>query len=145
MASLLTSNDIKSFSEVLADHFDTFQRDIIIHKEPIKVINTINSNKTYAGYNDSSNANNFTFLPQSKTFPAIVVYENKQSEVTNQVGTFPIGMIKIKVKKEARDYILSGKTEKMEVDGKSFNVVTEDKVQNYLGLAFYIFHLQSTS
>lgn len=145
MASLLSSTAISSFTEVLASHFDTFQRNVVVHKEPIKVVNVINSPKTYAGYNDSSNPNNFTLIPQSQTFQAIVVYEDKQREVVSQVATFPVGLIKIKVKQDARDYIMNGKTEKIVVDGKSFNAVTEDKVQNYLGMVFYIFFLQATN
>lgn len=145
MASLLSKNDRAVFSKVLSDHFDTFRRVITVHKEPTRIINTINSNKTYAGYNDSSNINNFTFVPNSEKFPAIVVYDNKQTEVVSQIASYPAGVVKIKVDKCARDYIINGKTEKIEVDGNSFNLITEDKVQNYLGLVFYIFYLRATS
>jgi hypothetical protein len=145
MASLLTNQNITTLTGVLADHFDTFARTITIHKEPLKVVSSINSNDSYAGYGESSNRVNFTYVPQSQSFQAIVIYKNEQSNEVTQFGSFPEGVIKIKVKKDARDYILNGKTEKINVDGKSFNTVTEDKVQNYLGLEFYIFYLKQTS
>ena len=145
MAKLLSDNDKAVFTKVLSDHFDTFQREITVHKEPTKIINTINSNKTYAGYNDSSNVDNFIFKPNFQKFPAIVVYDNKQAEIASQVATYPAGIVKIKVGQIARDYIMSGKTERIDVDGNSFNAITEDKIQNYLGLVFYIFYLRATS
>jgi hypothetical protein len=54
-------------------------------------------------------------------------------------------MVRIKVEKEASDYIKEGKVEKIEIDGKTFNKITDDKVQNYLGTTFYIFYLQATT
>ena len=38
-----------------------------------------------------------------------------------------------------------GKVEKIEVDGQTFNKVTDDKVQDYLGTKFYIFYLKATT
>ena len=35
--------------------------------------------------------------------------------------------------------------EKIEFDGKAFNTVTSDAVQNFLGTIFYIFYLKQTS
>ncbi len=145
MASLLTNQSITSLTGVLADHFDTFARTITVHKEPLKVISSINSNNSYAGYGETSNQVNFSYVPQSQSFSAMVIYNNQQSSEVTQVGSFPEGVIKIKVKKDARDYILGSKVEKIDVDGKSFNTITEDKVQNYLGLEFYIFFLKQTS
>ena len=54
------------------------------------------------------------------------------------------GVIKIKVEKDARDFIKNGKTERIEVDEKSFNTISDDKIQNYIGLNYYIFYLEAT-
>lgn len=145
MASLLSNQNISTLTGVLADHFDTFARTITVHREPLKVVSSINSNNSYAGYGESSNQVNFTYVPQSQSFSAMVIYNNQQGNETTQVGSFPEGVIKIKVKREARNYILGGKVEKIDVDGKSFNTATEDKIQNYLGLEFHIFYLKQTS
>ncbi len=145
MSSLLSSTEIGGFTGVLLDHFDTFQRNITVHKEPLKVVSTINSANSYAGYGESSNTTQFSYVPQSQTFSAMVIYANHQKGIASQVGSFPIGTIKIKVKEDAAKYINNGKTEKIDVDGKSFNAVTSDRVQNYLGLKFYIYHLEQTS
>ena len=41
--------------------------------------------------------------------------------------------------------VKEGKVEKIEIDGKTFNKITDDKIQNYLGVTFYIFYLQATT
>ncbi len=145
MANLLSSENVAAFTGVLGDHFDTFSRSITIHKEPKKILSSINSNNSYAGYGETSNQAVFTYVPQSQSFQAIISYKNEQASEVTQIGSFPLGMIKIKVQEAAADYIKNGKTEKIEVDGKSFNAVTEDKVQHYLGLQYYMFFLQQTS
>ena len=65
----------------MGDHFDTFKREIVIFKEPIKVINNVTSNNSYAGYGESSNQVEFTYVPVSGVFSGIVsYYEDQQSE-----------------------------------------------------------------
>lgn len=145
MGSLISAEDAVGFTGILSDHFDTFQRSITIHKEPLKTVTTINSNNSYAGYGEASNQNNFTYTAQNQSFPAIIVYGASQTKVSSSVGSFPAGAIKIKVKQDAADYIGQGKTEKIVVDGKSFNAISSDGVQNYLGLTFFSYLLQQTS
>ena len=143
MAELITTDEASSFKQILEDHFDTFKRSVTIHKEPVKIINQVK--KRLAGYGDSSQEENVTFAPQNASFDAIVTYENKQGEIASQIGTYQTGVVRIKVKKEAATYIKNGKTERIEIDGKSFNTITDDKIQNYLGVVFYIFYLQATT
>jgi len=144
MANLIPASEAASFKKVLEDHFDTFKRSITVHKSPVRSITNI-QNSPHAGYGEDSEEANVAFIPQNKNFEAVVVYEAKQGEVASQVGTYEIGLIKIKVKSDAANYIKEGKTEKIELDGKSFNKVTEDKIQNFLGSVYYIFYLQATT
>ena len=146
MASLLTSNDISGFTGVLEDHFDTFSKNIIIHKEPIKQIDNVAATN-YAGYNESSNATNFTFVPVSGIYPAIVNYFNDQeSEAIPELGGISVGkgVVRIKVKDDAKDFIKKGKTERIDIDEDSFNAITDEKVQNYLGSKYYVYYLERT-
>ena len=54
-------------------------------------------------------------------------------------------MVKIKVRKEARDYILDGrKTERIEIDGNSFNIISDESVKKFFNTTFYVFFLQRT-
>lgn len=144
MASLIPSEEQPLFAQTLNNHFDTFKRSITVHKEPVKVVNSA-ANKPYAGYGEDSEEENVSYVPQKKEFDAIVSYANEQTEVSTQVGVYDRGTVRIKVKEEAATYINNGITERIDIDGKSFNKVTDSKIQDYLGAKFYIFYLQATS
>ena len=53
-------------------------------------------------------------------------------------GTF----VRIKVQKNARDYIESGRTEKITFDSKNFKVVGNDTVKTFLDSTFYVYYLK---
>ena len=42
MASLLTSTETTNLVSILGDVFDTFKREVVVHKSPKKVISQIN-------------------------------------------------------------------------------------------------------
>ena len=144
MASLIPESSKTDFKTALNDHFDTFKREIIVHREPIKSVTDIQNNALH-GYGDAAENGNISYITQKKSFFAIVNYNNQQLESSTEVGTLESGTVKIKVQKEAADYIKGGKVEKIEVDGQTFNKVTDDKVQDYLGTKFYIFYLKATT
>ena len=144
MASLISDSTKSEFAKVLEDHFDTFKRLITVHREPIKDVTNIQNNALH-GYGDSAENGNISYITQKQDFYAIVSYNNQQLESSTEVGTLEAGTVKIKVQKEAADYIKGAKVEKIEVDGQTFNKVTDDKVQNYLGTTFYIFYLKATT
>ena len=54
------------------------------------------------------------------------------------------GDCRIKLEKPGRDYIKQGKTEKIVIDGKSFNVQTDEAVKYFFGVRLYVFHLKAT-
>lgn len=144
MASLVSNAEKAVLVKVFADMFDTFKRTITIHKEPVKIFNQV-ANQPMAGYGEDSDEENVTFVPQKKDFYAVVAYSNQQSEVATQVGSYEVGTVRIKVKAEAADYIKTGKTERIEIDGKSFNKITEDKISDFLTVRFYVFYLRATT
>ena len=145
MANLLANTDTSSFTGILADHFDTFKRDIVIYKEPKKVV-SVSSNNVMAGYGESSDSSNVSFVAVSGVFSALVNYQGKQDlpYISDVSANTSKGMIKIKVEKDARDYIKDGKTERVIVDNSSFNIVSDDKLQNFLGLRYYVYFLEKT-
>jgi hypothetical protein len=144
MASLIPDSTKTEFATVLSDHFDTFKRTITVHREPIKSVTDIQNNALH-GYGDAAENGNISYITQKKEFNAIVSYNNNQAESSTEVGTLEAGTVKIKVQQDAADYIKGGKVEKIEVDGQTFNKVSDDKVQNYLGAVFYIFYLRATT
>jgi hypothetical protein len=148
MPSLLTEVEKNNLTPLLEDLFDTFARDIIVHKEPKKIVINSSTN-SLAGYDDSSNENNFTYIPENKTFKAKVKYENAQDiEASKTLEGFPNlltqGLVKIKVRKDAKDYISDGKVERIEIDGKSFNLTTAAAVKKFFNVTFYVYFLKET-
>ena len=106
MANLLTANDKVGLTGALGDHFDTFKREIVIFKEPIKVINNVTSNNSYAGYGESSNQVEFTYVPVSGVYSGIVsYYEDQQSELGEAVGNLFLGQGKVKILKNKDEMI----------------------------------------
>jgi len=148
MSSLLTEIEKNNLTPLLEDLFDTFARDIIVHKEPKKIINNQSKN-SLVGYEDESNQENFTYVPEYQTFKAKVKYENAQDlEAIKTLEGFPNlltqGLVKIKVRKDAKDYISDGKVERIEIDGKSFNLITSAAVKKFFNVTFYVYFLKET-
>lgn len=142
MSNLLTSAQILRATGAANDDFDTYSRNIVVYKEPIKtaVANTNN----YFGYPDDNNID-YTYTYVSGVFPAKIMYNRQTVKEVNSVPvTFSNGDVIIKVRPDCKDYINNGKTENIVVDGNTFNVLTDDGVKNYLGLVFHQYTLERT-
>lgn len=147
MASLLTDIEIANSTGVLGDLFDTFSRPIIVYKEPKKIINQISTN-SMPGYGEAAIKTNITYIPVSGVFNAKVKYNPKQDlellpELKSRLSK---GVVKIKVEREARDFIVkNGKTEKVMIDNKPYNVVTDDTMKRFITAEYFVFFLEAAS
>lgn len=147
MASFLSAGDISSFQNDIDTHFDTFKRQITIHKEPIKNI-VQNSTNQMLGYQEDSNVVDYSYTPRNETFYAIIKY-NDIRENLSEDGELKLKFlnqfVEIKVKEDAKNYIEIDRTEKITFDSKTFNLVSSALVKNYLGLSYYTFYLKETT
>ena len=148
MASLISTQEIADYHQAINDHFDTFKRSITIHKEPIKkIISSPSSFGPVIGYEDNAISEKIEYIPRSQSFEALIDYDAGKGNIKDVVDLkvfMSANTVSIKVKKEARDYILNDKTEKITFDNKSFNLLSQDVVKNYLGLIYYLFYLEET-
>jgi hypothetical protein len=147
MASLLSSTEIAGITGIFGDIFDTFKRDVVIYKEPKKVISQINTENIF-GYGEPSNAVNYTYTPQSGTYSAKIRYIERSSDdpYVVQLGSdIETSIVRLKVRDDARQYINQGKTEKIEFDGKSFKVRGNEIIKNFLGSELYVFYLEEVA
>jgi len=145
MASLIPESSKTDFISALNDHFDTFKEDITIFKEPKKVI-TNQSQSIYAGYGAQKEIVEYETVSQS--FSALVNFRDRQDEeFIDDIKIKDVrGDIRIKVEQDCRDYIKNnGKTEAVIVQGKNYNVITDDGTREFLGQKYFVFHLESTS
>ena len=145
MSSLLSSSEKANLANSFDDIFDTFKREIVVYKEPKKVISTINESQLF-GYGPASNLGNYEYVPVSGVFFATIRYQDfqDQSYRTNISSAVLEGDVRIKVKKEARDFINNGKTESIEFDGKKFNLISSDSVKRFLDSEFFVYYLEVT-
>lgn len=146
MASFLSPSEIANYHEAINDHFDTFKRTIVVHKEPIKNI-IQNTKSQLLGYEENSNIVDYTYTPRSQSFDAIISYNiNKENlPIDNEIKLkFPNQVVEIKVKSDARNYINTDATEKITFDSKNFNLISSDVVKNYQGLIYYVYYLRET-
>ena len=145
MASLITEDSKTVFTTALNDHFDTFKETITVYKEPRKVI-TNKSKNIYAGYGAQKEI--ISYETVSDTFQALVNFSDRQSmEFLPDIKVQDIrGDVRIKVAETCKDYIKgNGRTESIVVQGKSYNVITDDGTREYLGTYYYVFHLEATT
>ena len=148
MASLLKSTETANLVSILGDVFDTFKREIIVHKSPKKVISQINESQLF-GYGEAANPVNYTYTPQSGVYNAKISYiENKSNEyVQDFQSKIDNNIVRIKVQSDAKDYIENGITENITFDNKTFNLVGDHMVKNFLGpsgYTTYVYYLTET-
>lgn len=144
MANLLSNAERIALSRVMEDSFDTFCRDIIVHKEPKKVVKP--SAAPTFGYGASSAPNGFAYTPVSSTFPAVITYPNMTADpIIGELHVrIPNGSVMIKVRKDTRNFINAGKTEKITFDDKTFNVVSDENALKFAATEYYLFLLTAT-
>ena len=147
MASLVTSDEISVFTGDFMNLFDTFKRSVTIHKTPKRIISQINTDFLY-GYGEAGNQASYAYETVSQDFECMVLYKDYQE--SDDLGSIPelryfAGDVRIKVDQETADYIKKGKTEKITIDGKDFQLMTEESVKYFFGVKLYVYHLQFTN
>lgn len=145
MADLLTSVERQNISGIIDDVFDTFKREIVIYKQPIKTIVSTSVSPMY-GYNQQSIEENYTFTQVSGSFYATIKYLNQKEEdngfkdINAQIEN---GLVRIKVQEDAKDFInTSGENYKVTFDNKSFEFVSNDTPKKFLDNTKYYYILK---
>lgn len=149
MGSFVTNNQISIFTGAYLRHWDSFKKQIVIVKEPVKTETTVNTTTSPVfGYEEESQpSSSFTYTTVTGVYDAQVTLELNQDiaeldEIRNYIGH---GQLTIKVKQDARDFIEDGrKTERFDYDGHSYNKFSFDAETNFFGLKFYTYHLERT-
>ena len=150
MANLVPATGKAYLTGALKDHFDTFKEAFTVFKEPTRTFaSDTTTNLSYYGYTKRQKEIHFTNTHVSGVYNGIVTYRGNQQADTVSSDVrhrFSDGDAEIKVESDARKFIKrNGKTLKLTFDDNTFNIVGDERVQNYLGLKFYIFPLKHSS
>lgn len=150
MPSLVSNSEKQILTGLYRDTFDTFSRNIVVYKEPIKQeLITGPSNPGLFGFGDGQVQKQYTYIPVSGVYPAIVRYISVQgniaaAEVIEETNAFvPIGEVIIKVKPDCHQFIQDGKTEKFTFDDREFYFDGEAKAMPFLGALYYTYQLKA--
>ena len=146
MSSLVSNDEVSVFTGDFKNLFDTFQREIVVHKEPKKVVTSL-STTLYAGYRPQ-NQTKTEYIPRTGVFPAMVTYADQaDKEFLEDIhANLVVGDARIKVEKDCYEFIEGGgKTEQISLDGFSFNTKTTAAVKNFFGFKLYVYHLEKTN
>lgn len=148
MAGYLTTDQIFSVTGAQGTLFDTMKREIVVFKQPKRVVTPANVNvqNNYFGYKSENvfNSQVESYEPVSGIFNAQISYKDKQESLElPDINSYTYeGDVRIKVENDCYEYIQKGKTENIQFDGKIFNVVGEARVKNFLGRKMYVYHLK---
>ena len=121
--SFLSASDQSWYENAVDTWFETFKKQIVVHKEPIKNI-IQNTTNQLLGYEENSNIVDYTYTPRNETFDAVIKYnptDNLEENPEIKIK-FIDQLVQIYVKQDARDYISTDRTEKITLDNKIFNI-----------------------
>ena len=144
MGRLLTSTEIASLTGAIGDSFDTFKKEIVVFKQPIRTIADLNVSFLY-GYDTEYKKSNYTYTPVSGVYNALVISNASPATdafIDEAKIEVPDNEIKIKVEKEARDFIKNGmKNERVVIDDRDYYINGSDKKVSMLTKDYYVFKL----
>lgn len=147
MAGFITNNQIYELTGAYHKHWRTFNKRIVVTKEPIKTIVT-NNNTTLPifGYAEESQPlASYTYTSVTGVFMAQVTVnlDQKAVELEDIKNTAAKGTIRIKVEQDCRDFIEDGrKTESIQYGEQIYNTLALDGLHNFFGLKFYTYMLE---
>jgi len=146
MPSLISETEKNVLTGIFGDIFDTFQRPIIVYKSSIRTPVSVDTSNFVYGFGGSQGQDNFTYTEVTGIFPAVIRYGLPPQEITQNadINAFiSAGEVSIKVRKECRDFINDGKTEKIVFDDRTFAIDSDEKKQMFLNSEFFIYKLKA--
>jgi hypothetical protein len=144
MADLLTTTERQNISGIIDDVFDTFKRAIVVYKEPSKTVSDVDLDFMF-GYNAESQSSNYIYTQVTGSYHATIKYIKSTSpdEPSQLLNTdLEDQLVRIKVNKQARDFIENGANQKCFFDNKDFEFISNDTPKIFLGNTYYYYFLK---
>jgi len=122
MPSLISASELVTISTTFDDIFDTRARTLIVYKTPIKIPAPYTESNMVFGFGESQKEDAFTYQQVTGVFPAVIC-NNKgvtildNAEIMSRISSLEA---RIKVRKDCRDYINNGPTDKFVFDERTF-------------------------
>lgn len=158
MSSYFTDTEKTNMLAIFANSFDTWARQIVVYKEAMKVEVTPSPstvNNTF-GFGETQQNPVYTYLPARTGVFMAIIKDSDIDSTAAQVNTTSLAPeimtriiaspVSIKVKKDARDFIEDGETDKI-VDTFSDEIYLLDGhgcLQTFQGSEYYIYPLRKS-
>jgi len=142
MPSLISSSELAIITGSLGDVFDTRSRNIVVYKTSIKIPAAYDPSAVY-GFGEQQQSDAFTYQQVTGVYPAVIVYNKgttilDNAEILSRISTLGA---RIKVRRDCRDYLNNGLTEKVTFDDRTFYTNGEESEING---QFWLFDLKAT-
>lgn len=151
MSSFLSSSQLTNLTGTFSRLYETMSTGIgnyvDVYREPLKIINNVNSLNIFGYSEDSLNSSDITYSVQSGRFPCIPLYSTNTNskQFTELKFTLDKNEIAVKVEDSARQYIQQEKVEYLVVNNVKYNLTSSTPyIQNYFGKLYYYFKLEVT-
>jgi hypothetical protein len=142
--SLVPESEVHFFTEALDSLWLTYiAHEVAIVKEPQQVPVDTPAGSYVPGYGTPSDTSNFTLVPVSQTFLAILSPAKPDAKMSylNQ-KLIPSDDIFMKVRADARDYILDGRRNlHVLFNNRAYNILSEDAPAHLLTSEFFVFRI----
>lgn len=150
MSSLVSQSEMNDTAGIFQNIFETWSRNITIFKEPVKQEVFPQPTNSLFGYGPSQDVQLLNYTPVTGVFPALIRYaarfasKEKGDELQPQINEYiPDGACSIKVNADCKDFIVNGRTEKIQVDGYMFILDGVDpQTQFFWNSQYFIFNLE---
>lgn len=145
--NLISSIELAGLISGFNDIHETFSSRLAVYKEPIKTAVSIDPTNFLFGFGESQAADAYTYTEVSGVYPATVRYSDPQGvniDLNTDINSYiSNGGCVVKVKQDARDFIMNGKTEKFILDNRTWYLDSEDTKSVFIDDK-YIFKLKAT-
>ena len=144
MSSLLTSSEVTFATGAANDLFDTTASRMVIYKEPIKTINSPESQDITFGYSNSQTEHTYTYTPVSGVFSGVFSRSNpSETEIEKKMNLQYAGNRSfVKVRQDCKDFIENGATERIDLVGSYWKIVGVPKKRMFLNSIYFIYTLE---
>lgn len=147
--SLISDTDKNGFKDSYKEFFDTFKKNITIHKRG--KVNVVDVNLTQLfGYDEPANETNYTYEIEYQVFSALVIYPRKAKDtadfslMSDISATIPDNQILIKVEETCKNYLTTGTVERIDVQSKSYKLLSKEAEVNNILTGYFLFKLEET-